>query len=194
MSQSNTEFTESRWTIKTAQESDINDLIEMRLALQRYLEERNSNIWRMSSECHERLNEQIIQNLDDKDTCILVAIHVPPCNGRTEDSDCKIIAMATGTINFHRYRIPSTIACIENVFVKEEFRRNGVGMALVSKLCQFFASRCVNDISVKYVIGNEEAECFWEKIGFQSRIITAGTNLHDLGLKGLNNFKKPVKL
>jgi GNAT superfamily N-acetyltransferase len=185
MNQSNIEFTESRWTIKSAQESDLNDLIEMRLALQRHLEERNSNVWRMSSECHERLNEQIIQNLDDRDTCTLVAIHVPQCNGRTEDSNCKIIAMATGSISFHRYRIPSTIACIENVFVKEEFRRIGIGTALVSKLCQFFASRYVNDISVKYVIGNEEAECFWEKIGFQPRIITAGSNLHDLRSKGL---------
>ena len=141
MNQSNTELTQLRWTIRTAQESDVDDLIKMRLELQRLLEEKNPNIWRMSPECHERLNEQIIQNLDDKDTCIFVAI----------DSNCKIIAMATGAISFHRYRIPSTIASIENVFVKEEFRRNGVGTALVSKLCQFFASRCVNDISVKYV-------------------------------------------
>ena len=173
MNQSNTELTQLRWTIRTAQESDVDDLIKMRLELQRLLEEKNPNIWRMSPECHERLNEQIIQNLDDKDTCILVAI----------DSNCKIIAMATGMISFHRYRIPSTIASIETVFVLEEWRGKGIGTSLVRELCQFFTTRCVKDVSVRYVVGNDDDTRFWQKLDFQPRIIIAGTNLHDLESK-----------
>lgn len=162
--------TELTWTIRVAKETDIDNLIEMRLELQKHIEERNPNIWRMSSECHEHLKEQMIQNLRDRDVCILVAVNI----------NDDIIGMAVGTIGFNRFRIPSTIAGIENVFVVKELRRKGIGTSLVRKLCQFFASRDVKEISVKYVVGNEDAMCFWKKNGLQPRIITSGINLHDL--------------
>jgi hypothetical protein len=44
----------------------------------------------------------------------------------------------------------------------------------VALLCRFFASEDVEDITLRYVVGNEEADAFWSALGFSPRIITAG--------------------
>jgi ribosomal protein S18 acetylase RimI-like enzyme len=54
-------------------------------------------------------------------------------------------------------------------------RRAGVGSRLVALLCRFFASEDVVDVTLRYVVGNEEAAKFWSALGFSPRIITAGT-------------------
>jgi GNAT superfamily N-acetyltransferase len=165
---------QSGWTVRVAQESDVNDLVEMRLALHKHHECRNPSIWHALSEQHEyeRLKEEIIQCLCDQDTRIFVAV----------DND-KLIGMVTGKVSFNEFRIPSIVASINIAFVAEEWRGKGVGTELVKKLCQFFASKGVKDVSVRYVVGNIEATRFWEKLGFLPRIITAGTDLQNLESK-----------
>jgi len=69
------------------------------------------------------------------------------------------------------------------VFVEEPYRRRGVGTRLVLALCQFFAAHGVEDISLRYVIGNRQAERFWNRLGFEPRIITVGARRQDVERK-----------
>jgi hypothetical protein len=47
----------------------------------------------------------------------------------------------------------------------------------VAELCRFFAAEGVADISLRYVVGNEEASRFWTALGFAPRIVTVGAEL-----------------
>jgi GNAT superfamily N-acetyltransferase len=63
---------------------------------------------------------------------------------------------------------------VDQAFVRADHRRAGVGKQLVARLCHFFAAEEVEDISLRYVVGNAEADAFWSAIGFSPRIITSG--------------------
>jgi hypothetical protein len=41
-------------------------------------------------------------------------------------------------------------------------------------MTQFFAQHDVEDVSLRYVAGNKQAQAFWTALGFSPRIITAG--------------------
>ena len=58
--------------------------------------------------------------------------------------------------------------------MRTDHRRGGVGSCLVAELCRFFAAEGVRDISLRYVVGNEEASQFWAALGFAPRIVTTG--------------------
>jgi GNAT superfamily N-acetyltransferase len=76
--------------------------------------------------------------------------------------------------------VPAISGSIARLFVSETWRNRGIGTELVKRICRFFASRAVEDISIHYIAGNSEAAQFWSKLGFQPRMIMAGTRLHDL--------------
>jgi GNAT superfamily N-acetyltransferase len=69
------------------------------------------------------------------------------------------------------------------MYVVKELRRKGVGRRLVKELCKFFKSNKVEDLTVRYIIGNKEAEGFWRKLGFESIITTSSTYLKELDFK-----------
>jgi len=158
------------WNIRAAQESDIDRLMELLLALQEHHESRNSQLWHLTANGRERLREQLVQFLADEDSRVFVAV-----NGSEE-----IVGMAIGQMRRNDSYVPAISASIRRLFVVEEWRNRGIGTELVKWLCQFFASRHVEDISLQYIAGNDEAAWFWEKLGFQPRILTAGTSLYDL--------------
>jgi hypothetical protein len=49
-----------------------------------------------------------------------------------------------------------------------------VGSQLVVELCRFFAKAGADDLSLRYVDGNQEAAGFWSSLGFSPRIVTVG--------------------
>jgi GNAT superfamily N-acetyltransferase len=63
---------------------------------------------------------------------------------------------------------------VDQVFVDERHRRAGVGSQLVAKLCRFFGEQGIDDLSLRYVAGNEEANRFWTDLGFVPRISIVG--------------------
>lgn len=160
----------SDWDIRTVQESDIDRLMDLLLALQEHHESRYPQIWHLTANGRERLKEQLVQFLSDEDSRVLVAV-----NGSG-----AIVGMAVGQIRRDDSYVPAVSASIRRLFVVEEWRNRGIGTELVKKLCWFFASRHVEDISLHYVVGNDKAARFWEKFGFQPRILTAGASLSDL--------------
>lgn len=163
----------ANWTIREAQESDVDKMLELRLALREHMEKRNSRFWRLSDRGREEIRKQLTQIFPDADAIAFVA----------QDESGNLVGMITGRVDTNDRCVPSTTGSIGLLFVSESWRRRGIGTKLVRKLCQFFASRNIEIISVGYVVENEEAVQFWSKLGFQPVIITASNNLHNLEQK-----------
>jgi predicted GNAT family acetyltransferase len=78
------------------------------------------------------------------------------------------------------------VGTISTVYVIPKFRRKGIGTSLIRQLCEFFTSQNVEQVTLRYIIGNKQAEKFWKKLGFKPLIASAQTKLEDLKSKTLN--------
>ncbi len=152
------------YTIRPAQKTDLDRLTELLLALQDHVEASNSDLWRMSPESRGNLKGQIAARLRAESSCALVAEH-------EEDG---VVGVVFGRIISNKRYTPSQAGQIDQAFVRTDHRRGGVGSCLVAELCRFFAAEGVADISLRYVVGNEEASRFWKALGFAPRIVTVG--------------------
>jgi GNAT superfamily N-acetyltransferase len=119
----------------------------------------------MKPEARHNLKGQMSGRLQGANTCALVAEH---------DED-GVVGVIFGRIVVNNRYTPSRAGQIDQAFVRADHRRGGVGSRLVALLCRFFASEGVEDITLRYVVGNEEADAFWSALGFSPRIITAGS-------------------
>jgi GNAT superfamily N-acetyltransferase len=134
------------------------------LALQDHVEASNPAVWRMKPEARSELKGRLAARLAASNNCALVAEH-------EEDG---VIGMAFGRVMTNNRYVPGQTGFVDQLFVQAAHRRAGVGSWLASGLCHFFAERGADDISLRYVAGNEEAYSFWKALGFSPRIITAG--------------------
>jgi GNAT superfamily N-acetyltransferase len=153
-----------RYSLRPAQAADLDSLIELLLALQDQIEMSNADLWRMNPSARRNLKGQISARLKAASSCALVAEH-------EEDG---IIGVIFGRIVTNNRYTPSRAGQVDQAFVRADHRRAGIGSQLVALLCRFFASEDVEDITLRYVVGNEEAAAFWSALGFAPRIITAG--------------------
>lgn len=153
------------YTLRPARAADLERLIELLLALQDQIERSNPDLWRMNPDARHNLKGQISGRLKAADSCALVAEHV-------EDG---VVGVIFGRIIVNNHYTPSRAGQIDQAFVHSDHRRLGVGSRLVALLCGFFAAEGAEDISLRYVAGNEEAAAFWAALGFAPRIITAGS-------------------
>ena len=152
------------YSLRPAQAADLDSLVELLLALQERIEASNPDLWRMVPEARHNLKGQIGGRLKATQSCALVAEH---------DQD-GVVGAISGRIVINNRYTPSRAGQIDQAFVRADHRRAGVGSRLVALLCRFFASEGVEDITLRYVVGNEEADGFWSALGFTPRIITAG--------------------
>ncbi len=153
-----------QYSLRPARAADLDSLIELLLALQDRIEASNLDLWRMKSEARHNLKGQIGARLKAANSCALVA----------EDDEDGVVGIVFGRIVVNNRYIPSRAGQIDQAFVRVDHRRAGVGSRLVALLCRFFASEGVEDITLRYVVGNEEADGFWSALGFSPRIVTAG--------------------
>ena len=152
------------YSLRPAQAADLDSLIELLLALQDQIETSNPDLWRMKPDARRNLKGQIGARLKAANSCALIAEH-------EEDG---IVGVIFGRIIVNNRYTPSRAGQIDQAFVRADHRRAGLGSRLVALLCRFFASEDVDDITLRYVVGNEEAAAFWSALGFSPRIITAG--------------------
>jgi len=157
---------DAEYTVRPAQRGDLDRLTVLNLALQDHLEASNPNLWRMSDQARAQLMGQLASRLTAPDSCVLVAEHI----------DDGVIGVIYGRVVTNRAYIPSRTGIVDQAFVQPKHRRRGVGARLVAELCRFFAGHGVDDLSLRYVAGNEQAAAFWTALGFSPRIVTVGAS------------------
>ena len=155
---------ESPYTIRRAAKADLDCLVVLLLALQDHLEASNPDLWRMSPEARSQLKGRLAARLGAHNSCVLVAEHV-------QDG---VVGVIFGRVVTSKRYDPSRAGSLDQLFVRADHRRAGVGTRLVAELCRFFAAEDVDDLTLRYVFANEEAAGFWTALGFSPRITTAG--------------------
>lgn len=105
----------------------------------------------------------------DSNSCIVVA-----------EMSGEVIGFAHGEVLHRTDYLPESVGTISTIYVTKSFRRRGVGKRLVEKLCQFFIKKKVEQVTLRYIIGNIEAEGFWSRLRFVPIITTASAHPEEL--------------
>ncbi|MBW2056297.1 MAG: GNAT family N-acetyltransferase [Deltaproteobacteria bacterium] len=85
-----------------------------------------------------------------------------------------LVGFAMGRINRNpSVVIPESVGYIENVFVKEERRKSGIGKALCSRLLDWFKEKGIGHVELFYQLENRGAEAFWKTMGFKAWLAKA---------------------
>lgn len=171
MSRSNRSMTGQRsggmrevYRIRLATTSDADALVEMALELQRHVERCNPRIWHPSEEGLTASGLDLVSSISNPDYEVLLA---------TSPQQTPV-AFAQGKVVVKQRYDDMIVGSVERLYVRPEHRGRGIGSALVMGLCDFFRQHGGSDISVRYVVGNQEAERFWGNLGFAPRIQIAG--------------------
>jgi len=159
-------------TIRRAASSDAEEIVGLRLLLQEHAEKSNPLIWRTTEEGKRLLKQKVENDLADSNIHVLLA-----------EADGEIIGYVQGEVTSRSEYMPRTVGQISLMYVVKQSRRKGVGRRLMKELCKFFDSNKAEDLTVRYIIGNKEAEGFWRKLGFESIIMTSSTYLRELEFK-----------
>lgn len=159
-------------TIRSAALSDAEKIVELRLLSQEHAEKSNPLVWRITEEGKKLLKQKVENDLADSNIHVLLA-----------EADGEIIGYVQGEVTSRSDHMPRTVGQVSLLYVLEQVRRKGVGRRLMKELCEFFSSNKVEDLTVRYIIGNREAEGFWRKLGFESIITTSSTYPKELDFK-----------
>jgi ribosomal protein S18 acetylase RimI-like enzyme len=159
-------------TVRRAASSDVERIVELRLLLQEHAEKSNPLIWRITEEGKKLLKQKVEDELADSNVHVLLA-----------EADGEVIGYVQGEVACRIDYLPRTVGHVSLLYVVKQFRRKGVGRRLVKELCKFFNSNKVEDLTVRYIIGNKEAERFWRKLGFEPIITTSSTYPKQLDFK-----------
>jgi RimJ/RimL family protein N-acetyltransferase len=148
--------------IRKAEPKDREALIKMRNKGQNHMERSNPDIWKFTEEGRHQLAVQIDETMANPDSIIFVA-----------EEEGEIIGYIEGFIRKRTTHLPPIVGHIGTSYVEERYRRHGIGTSLVKALCSRFKEDEVDQVNLRYVIGNEEAERFWTGLGLKPVIITA---------------------
>jgi len=159
-------------TIRRATSSDVERIVELRLLLQEHAEKSNPLIWRITKEGKKLQKQRVENDLADSNIHVLLA-----------EANGDIIGYVQGEVTRRSDHMPPTVGQVSLMYVVKQFRRKGVGRRLVKELCKFFSSNKAEDLTVRYIIGNKEAEGFWRKLGFEPLITTSSTYPKELDFK-----------
>lgn len=159
-------------TIRRATSSDVDTIAELRVLSQKHFEKSNPLIWQITAEGKKLLKQKVENDMTNDNIQILLA----EANGET-------MGYVQGEVTRRSDYAPKTVGHISLTYVEKQFRRKGVGTRMVKELLRFFDSNEVENVTVRYIIGNKEAEGFWRKLGFISIITTSSTNPKELDFK-----------
>lgn len=155
--------------IREARKSDLDALVSLRVALQRHVEQSNPHLWQLTDEGETIMKKEVKTMLEEEGKSTIVA-----------QTNEKLVGFACGNIQEHERYSPRRAGQIETIFVRNDWRRRGIGTQLVSALCRFFDSKNIQEITLRFALGNKEAENFWKTLGFQPLIVTVNTRLETL--------------
>ncbi len=152
--------------LRKAEVSDVDTIVSMRLSLQRHLEKSNPLIWRYTDEKKKLIGKNLEELLADENHLILIA-----------EVDKEVVGFIHGQVQQRLTHLPTVIGSLATVFVNEGFRRRGIGSRLINEIYKFFRTKKVEDVYLRYVVGNREGVKFWETLGFEPILVTAHSEM-----------------
>lgn len=156
-------------TIRKARPKDRDELLRMRLALQRHDEASNPRIWHATEEGKQLMGATVDEMLSDDDGLALVA-----------EVDGEPVGFAWGHATHRTDYTPRTVGFIRLIYLKEGHRRQGTGTRMVRELCKYFKAEGMEEVNLNYILGNTEGEGFWTGLGFRPVRVSANTTLEAL--------------
>jgi ribosomal protein S18 acetylase RimI-like enzyme len=106
----------------------------------------------------------------------------------TDENSCALVAIVDGEIVGYRvgaiskpesYRILSSYAEAENMFVLSEFRNKGIGTKLFNEFVKWCKEKGVKRVKLVVSSENKKALGFDRKLGFQDHSITLEKEIED---------------
>jgi GNAT superfamily N-acetyltransferase len=108
--------------------------------------------------------ESITHETTDPDTYTLIA-----------EKDGKPVGYMSSRIQDRGEPDPRKVGIIMNAYVEPEHRRRGIATALLTKILDHFKEHKVEQITLRYINGNKEAEQYWTGLGFKPIITVVNT-------------------
>ena len=137
--------------------------------MQEHVEDSNLLVWRIIERGKRLLKQETGKDLSNRNIRVLLA-----------EAGGETIGFAQGEVASRSDYAPRTVGHISLLYVMKRFRRKGIGRRLVKELCEFYNSNKAEHLTVRYIVGNEEAEGFWTQLGFEPIISTGATHLKEL--------------
>jgi len=148
-------------TTRPATRDDLDTILTFRKRLQRHLTDSNPRIWRRNTESDALRDEALDETTGPRKWTIIA-----------EENHSPIGYISGGAIT-RPDEEPPTIDVITTMWVEPAHRDRGAGTRLVRDLLQRLVDAGVEDVTLRYVAGNSEAEQFWAGLGFQPTITVA---------------------
>ena len=155
--------------VRKATTADQEKIVKLRIALQHHVEQSNPIIWRITKAGQKELAQQVHRMITDDASLVMVAEH-----------NTHIVGFANARILHRTDYEPHTVGFITMIFIEKSHRRHGIGTQLINELCKYFEAENTQNITLRYVLGNQEAEAFWHHLRFNPIIHTAYTDLETL--------------
>jgi len=167
MSSSETEA----YRVRIARLDDASALARMRRSLQAHLDAANPYLFKKSDEAARLLPEFYQSNIQSPDARVVVVEHT---------ATGAVIAMAMGRVLVNESLVPSRFGRIDDVWVEPDHRRHGLCRRMLVELARFFEQAAIQGVTLDYVVGNQEAQAVWPRLGFQPVLTVANTRLEAL--------------
>ncbi len=145
--------------IRTARREDTERIVELRCLLADY-HANFDKIFASGKEVKKGFKNYLRELMRKRNAKIYVA-----------EVEGKIVGYAIGRITSHP-ALRGRIGKITDIFVLENYRRIGIGNALVKELLKWFKKKNVKNIILSVATANKTGLKFWKKQGFKEFLIT----------------------
>lgn len=153
-----------KYLINFATKEDIPHLVRMRISLQEHMEQTNSLILRYTDKWRNELPSLFKELLNNSNVLVIKAV---------SKRDSEVVGMMVGTINEHlQFTIQRSVK-IDDVWVDENHRQQGICSKMLSNLLNRLTKKQITHFTLNYVANNIEAEQTWRALGFTPTIMTS---------------------
>ena len=140
--------------IRKASHSDLTEIVRMAKAMADY--HRATDQYYKPSSSYKTLEDDLAEDLDDKDSLILIA-----------EKNGKAMGYFRGTVEpAPSYTTPKKIRVVYDLFIDEADRKRGAGDKLFAEALAWFKDRGVKNIELNVDARNNIGVTFWKKHGF----------------------------
>jgi len=148
--------------IREAVMEDVPAIVEIWKELMDF-HKRLDAIFSRSATGHEGFAEFLTSNMENEDSCVLVA-----ADGEHIVGYCQACISKYPPVLVREKYVE-----IFDMAVTKKYQRQGIGRMIIDALRRWYADKDVDRIELKYLTANKSAEEFWTKMGFKPYLKTA---------------------